>query len=90
MPVKIRLFSTLCDNQCLLFLVVLLGKALKNIFLENYPYSSSFHTETRRAKILCKYSGLGVDKERKISSRDKRDNRIQGVMDRGQSLTKES
>ena len=37
-----------------------------------------------------KYSGLGVDKERKISSRDKRDNRIQGVMDRGQSLAEES
>ncbi len=36
------------------------------------------------------YSGLGVDKERKISSGDKRDNRIQGVMDRGQSLTEES
>jgi len=30
----------------------LLGKALKNIFLENYPYSSPFHTETRRANIL--------------------------------------
>ncbi|TRU95248.1 MAG: hypothetical protein EWV75_01115 [Microcystis wesenbergii Mw_QC_S_20081001_S30D] len=42
----------MCDNQCLLFLVVLLGKALKNIFLENYPYSSSFHTETRRAQPL--------------------------------------
>ena len=38
----------------------------------------------------CCYSGLGVDKERKISSGDKRDNRIQGVMDRGQSLTQES
>jgi len=37
-----------------------------------------------------KYSGLGVDKERKISSRDKRDNRIQGVMDTGQSLAEES
>ncbi|TRV43458.1 MAG: hypothetical protein EWV53_18290 [Microcystis panniformis Mp_MB_F_20051200_S9] len=37
-----------------------------------------------------KYSGLGVDKERKISSGDKRDNRIQGVMDTGQSLTQES
>ena len=43
------LFSTWCDNQCLSFVGVLLGKALKTIFLENYPYSSSFHTETRRA-----------------------------------------
>ncbi|WP_232023702.1 hypothetical protein [Microcystis viridis] len=42
----------MCDNQCLLFGRVLLGKALKNIFLENYPYSSPFHTETRRANIL--------------------------------------
>jgi len=39
---------------------------------------------------LCNYSGLGVDKERKISIGDKRDNRIQGVIDRGQSLTQES
>ena len=38
----------------------------------------------------CCYSGLGVDKERKISSGDKRDKPIQGVMDRGQSLTEES
>jgi len=30
----------------------LLGKALKNIFLENYPYSSPFHTETRRAEPI--------------------------------------
>ncbi|NCR90396.1 MAG: CHAT domain-containing protein [Microcystis aeruginosa G13-10] len=41
-----------CDNQCLSFLVVLLGKALKTIFPENYPYSSCFHTETRRAANL--------------------------------------
>jgi hypothetical protein len=46
------LFSTLCDNQCLSFVGVLLGKALKTMFLENYPYPSSFHTETRRAISL--------------------------------------
>ncbi|TRU19524.1 MAG: hypothetical protein EWV81_23760 [Microcystis aeruginosa Ma_SC_T_19800800_S464] len=39
----------MCDNQCLSFVGVLLGKALKTIFLENYPYSSYSHTETRRA-----------------------------------------
>ncbi len=50
---KIGLFSTLCDNQCLLFVGVLLGKALRIMFLDNYPYSSSFHTETRRAKNWC-------------------------------------
>ncbi|NCS33866.1 MAG: CHAT domain-containing protein [Microcystis aeruginosa G11-01] len=38
-----RLSPTWCDNQCLSFLVVLLGKALKTIFPENYPYSSCFH-----------------------------------------------
>jgi hypothetical protein len=48
----IRIFSTLCDNQCLSFVGVLLGKALKTIFPKNYPYSSSFHTETRRAVFL--------------------------------------
>jgi hypothetical protein len=26
----------------------------KTIFLENYPYSSSLHTETRRAKLSLK------------------------------------
>ncbi|NCR68598.1 MAG: hypothetical protein GPJ34_19725 [Microcystis aeruginosa LL11-07] len=30
----------------------MLGKDLKNIFLENSPYSSSFHTETRRANVF--------------------------------------
>ncbi|TRU88106.1 MAG: hypothetical protein EWV76_09675 [Microcystis novacekii Mn_MB_F_20050700_S1] len=45
-------FRCLCDNQCLSFLGVLLGKALKTMFLENYPYPSSFHTETRRAMII--------------------------------------
>ncbi|ELS45395.1 hypothetical protein C789_4832 [Microcystis aeruginosa FACHB-905 = DIANCHI905] len=30
----------------------MLGKPLKTIFLENYPYSSSFHTATRRANYL--------------------------------------
>ncbi|TRU23260.1 MAG: hypothetical protein EWV81_16425 [Microcystis aeruginosa Ma_SC_T_19800800_S464] len=35
----------MCDNQCLSFVGVLLGKALKTIFLENYPYSSYSHTE---------------------------------------------
>ncbi|TRV02740.1 MAG: hypothetical protein EWV73_06310 [Microcystis wesenbergii Mw_QC_B_20070930_S4D] len=43
---------SLCDNQCLSFVGVLLGKALKTMFLENYPYPSSFHTETRRAISL--------------------------------------
>ncbi|MCA2815145.1 MAG: hypothetical protein IM477_22615 [Microcystis sp. M090S1] len=42
----------MCDNQSLLFGRVLLGRALKNIFLENSPYSSPFHTETRRANIF--------------------------------------
>jgi hypothetical protein len=41
-------------------------------------------------KKIGKYSGLGVDREKKISSGDKRDNRIQGVMDRSQSLTEKS
>jgi hypothetical protein len=41
---------TLCDNHCLSFGGVLLGKALKTIFRENYPYFSSFHTETRRVQ----------------------------------------
>ncbi|TRT59058.1 MAG: hypothetical protein EWV85_05345 [Microcystis aeruginosa Ma_QC_C_20070703_M131] len=38
----------MCDNQCLSFVEFLLGRALKTIFLENYPYSSSFHTEVNR------------------------------------------
>ncbi|TRU97563.1 MAG: hypothetical protein EWV75_08870 [Microcystis wesenbergii Mw_QC_S_20081001_S30D] len=46
---KTWLFSTLCDNQCLSFAGVLLGRALKTTFLENCPHSFSFHTETRRA-----------------------------------------
>jgi hypothetical protein len=49
LPAKLWLFSTLCDNQCLSFARVLLGTAFKTIFLENYLYSSSPHTETRRA-----------------------------------------
>ncbi|NCQ96020.1 MAG: hypothetical protein GPJ33_12250 [Microcystis aeruginosa W11-03] len=44
--------NSLRDNQCLSFVGVLLGKALKTMFLENYPYPSSFHTETRRAISL--------------------------------------
>ncbi len=52
----------MCDNQCLSFVGVLLGKALKTMFLENYPYPSSFHTETRRANLLsaslCSLLGL--------------------------------
>jgi hypothetical protein len=51
---KSWIFSTLCDNQCLSFVEILLGKALNTIFLENYPYSSSSHTETRRAKSLLR------------------------------------
>ncbi|BAG02123.1 unknown protein [Microcystis aeruginosa NIES-843] len=35
------LFSTWCDNQCLSFVGVLLGKALKTIFLENYRLFST-------------------------------------------------
>ncbi|CCI15556.1 hypothetical protein MICAF_140002 [Microcystis aeruginosa PCC 9807] len=30
----------------------MLGKALKTILPENYPYSSPFHTETRRANVF--------------------------------------
>ncbi len=48
------------------------------------------HHQGAECGLERNYSGLGVDKERKISSGDKRDNRIQGVMDRGQSLTEES
>ncbi|BAG03931.1 unknown protein [Microcystis aeruginosa NIES-843] len=49
----------MCDNQCLSFVGVFLGKALKTIFfLKNYPYSSSFHTETRRANRMLSASGL--------------------------------
>ncbi|TRU31004.1 MAG: hypothetical protein EWV80_01035 [Microcystis aeruginosa Ma_QC_B_20070730_S2] len=50
----------MCDNQCLSFVGVLLGKALKTIFLENYPYSSSFHTETRRTKGDLRKNGSSV------------------------------
>ncbi len=39
----------LLKTDLVLFVGVLLGKVLKTIFLENYPYSSPFHTKTRRA-----------------------------------------
>jgi hypothetical protein len=39
----------------------LLGKALKTIFLENYPYSSYSHTETRRASIsICDHKATSI------------------------------
>jgi hypothetical protein len=37
-------FSTLCDNQCLLFVGVLPDKALKTIFPENYRLHLNFVT----------------------------------------------
>ncbi|BAG03664.1 unknown protein [Microcystis aeruginosa NIES-843] len=58
MAFLVWLFSTWCDNQCLSFVGVLLGKALKTIFLENYPYSSYSHTETRRALVSVWKRGL--------------------------------